>query len=401
MKNLNPLRPAAAGLLFICTLAAVLAAGSAPAADEAGGIRWKKTVLDKKFRAEGAAVADVNADGNNDILAGEFWYEAPDWTPHEIRPPKEYDAAGGYSEAFLTFAMDVDGDLLPDQIVIDFPGKPALWRKNPGRRATTHWEQFQITDSACNESVSFVDLDGDDRPELIAGYKEQQMAFYTPGKNPKEGWEQHLIGEPGKPGVARFAHGLGVGDVNGDKYPDIITTGGYYQAPIDIRRKPWMFVPARLGGDCAQMHSQDFDGDGDMDVISSSAHRIGVWWHEQVKQPDGTVEWKQHEIDNTFSQSHSLMAEDMNTDGKMDYVTGKRWWAHGPNGDVNPGDPAVLVWYEYKRGSGGQVEWVKHQIDNDSGVGTGLCVTRLIWHKPPDIIIANKKGVFLFQQVAP
>ena len=49
------------------------------------GITWKKTVLDTKFRSEGVAVADVNKDGKIDILAGEVWYEAPDWKMHEIQ----------------------------------------------------------------------------------------------------------------------------------------------------------------------------------------------------------------------------------------------------------------------------------------------------------------------------
>ena len=49
------------------------------------GITWKKTVLDKKFRSEGVAVADVNKDGKMDILIGEVWYEAPDWKMHEIQ----------------------------------------------------------------------------------------------------------------------------------------------------------------------------------------------------------------------------------------------------------------------------------------------------------------------------
>ena len=44
----------------------------------------------------------------------------------------------------------------------------------------------------------------------------------------------------------------------------------------------------------AQMYVYDFDGDGDADVLSSAAHQIGIWWHEQTK--DG---WVTHEIDKT------------------------------------------------------------------------------------------------------
>ena len=52
---------------------------------DSGPIAWKKIIVDKVFRSEGAAVADVNRDGKLDILVGDFWYEAPEWKLHPIR----------------------------------------------------------------------------------------------------------------------------------------------------------------------------------------------------------------------------------------------------------------------------------------------------------------------------
>src|SRR5262245_47744889 len=70
-------------------------------------ITWKKTILDRKFRSEGVAVADVNKDGKIDVLNGEYWYEAPDWTPHELQPPKDFgDGQSGYSRVFFCWAED-------------------------------------------------------------------------------------------------------------------------------------------------------------------------------------------------------------------------------------------------------------------------------------------------------
>ena len=42
---------------------------------------FRKIVLDREFRSEGCAVADVNHDGKPDVLVGEIWYEAPNWKP--------------------------------------------------------------------------------------------------------------------------------------------------------------------------------------------------------------------------------------------------------------------------------------------------------------------------------
>jgi FG-GAP repeat. len=141
------------------------------------------------------------------------------------------------------------------------------------------------------------------------------------------------------------------------------------------------------------MHVYDVNGDGRNDVISSSAHGIGVWLHEQ--QPDGNFVTRA--IDGSFSQSHSLELADINGDGLKDIVTGKRFWAHGPTGDVNPGDPAVVVWFELQR-KGREVHWIKHEIDNDSGVGTQFVVADINRDRLPDIVTSNKKGVFVLLQ---
>lgn len=393
---MNALRTPA--LLFTVGILALTAAHGSRAGNPS--ISWKKTVLDTRFRAEGVAVADVNRDGRPDVMAGNLWYEAPArgeaWKPHEIRPVQEFNAATGYSNCFLSFSADVNGDNWPDQLVIGFPGDKAVWRQNPATQGGP-WLEFPITTSACNETPIYADLDGDDHSELVTPFKESQMAFYNPGARPTAGFAQTLIGEPDAPATKRFSHGLGVGDLNGDKRPDILCTDGYWEAPKKgIRTTPWKFVPAKLGPACATMYTHDFDGDGDMDVFSSSAHQIGVWWWEQTKGAAGP-EFKQHTIDDTFSQSHSVVMADINGDKQPDFVTGKRWWAHGPNGDVNPGDPAVLYWFEHRR-EDSQVKWTRHQIDSDSGVGTQFVVTQMNRDRHPDVVIANKKGVFVFEQ---
>ncbi len=356
-------------------------------------VHWKKIVLDTRFRSEGVAVADVNRDGKPDILTGDLWYEAPDWKPHEIKHPGDYNPATGYSDCFACFAADVDGDGWPDEICAGFPGAKITWFKNP-RGGNGPWPEYPVTDAATNESPLFADLDGDGKPGVVCPYQGRQMAYYKPGPKPREGWVRCPVGLPNGKGSG---HGLGVGDVNGDGRLDILCTEGYWVASPDRTPAGWTFVPAALGPDCAQMYVYDFNGDGLPDVISSSAHNFGVWWYEQKKGASGP-EFVQHEIDRSFSQSHALVMADINGDGQPDFVTGKRWWAHGPNGDVNPNDPAVFYWFEFKR-QAGQVVWTKHLIDSNSGVGTQFTVADVNGDGRLDVVTSNKKGVFLFEQV--
>ncbi len=62
---------------------------------------------------------------------------------------------------------------------------------------------------------------------------------------------------------------------------------------------------------------------------------------------------------------------DIDGDGLMDIVTGKRFWAHGKNGpDPDSNGAAVLYWFQLVRPAKGQAEYIPHLIDDDSGVGT-------------------------------
>ena len=373
-------------------LALVVLTGMTAPAAAAGEVQFTKIVVDKTFRAEGVATGDINHDGKTDIFAGDVWYEAPDWKMHEIRKVGKYRAAGGYSNCFANFSQDVNGDGWIDSIIIGFPGKECFWYENP-KNAKGHWTQRTVTHSACNETPIFVDLLGDGKRKLIFG-TDGKITWYGIPKNLEGRWDAHPISGPKAPGTQRFSHGLGSGDVNGDGRNDVIVPQGWWEAPTDRTKGPWTFHKVGLGPHCADMFAHDVDGDGDNDVISSSAHRYGLWWFEQ--SPAG---FKQHEVFKGFSQLHAMHLVDINGDGKKDLVTGKRYFAHN-GGDPGGKDPAVLYWFELRRGDKGKVEVVPHKIDDDSGVGTQFEVTDFNADGKPDIVISNKKGVYVFLQEA-
>ncbi len=417
--RLRSLLPGAAPLILLLPLLALEAKDKEPNPAKDRSIRWKKTVIDTKFRSEGATVADVNKDGKMDILTGEVWYEAPDWKMHEIRKPAANygDGLGSYSTSFACWAEDFNGDGWPDLLVIRFPGEPCYWYENP-KGQTGHWKEHLVCDNACNETPQFIELFGKGKRVLVMGVQpknrvsdnEGQMCWLTPGKDPTKPWEVHPISEPSItdkksiiPGTFKFSHGLGVGDINGDGRADVVIPQGWWEQPEKVTDAPWTFHAANLGDACADMFVHDMDGDGRADVISSSAHKFGLWWYHQRGDKANPTFFKNDLFRELLSETHAMHFVDINGDGKKDLVTGKRWWSHGRS---EPGHdwPAMLYWFEAsvvtsKDGKVKETRFTPRVIDTDSGIGTQFWVGDFNGDGLPDIVTSNKKGTFLFEQM--
>lgn len=360
-------------------------------------IQFKKIILTKDFISEGVTTGDVNRDGLLDVMAGSFWFEAPGWKKHEIAKGLIFNPDTTFSNSFLNFSMDVNQDGWIDLIRIGYPGQEVVWYENP-RNENHLWTMHKIYDHAGTESPAFVDIDGDGRPDILCNdpVEKKMIWLKSPSKKGDTVWRKYIISNNPNLATDKYTHGLGWGDMNLDGRPDVIITKGWWESPKDVTQPDWVFHPADLGKDCSQMYALDLDGDGDMDVVSSSAHNYGIWWHEQTIDSTGHIVFKEHEINKVISETHALALADLNGDGNPDLITGKRYYAHLGN-DPGAHEPSVLYWFEYRPGK--SPEWVPHLIDNDSGVGLLVVVKDMNQDGLPDIVVANKKGVFIFQRI--
>ena len=358
---------------------------------------FKKTKLTGDFISEGAAVADVNRDGKIDIIAGYYWFEAPNWIKHEIAPSRVFDPLKEYSNSFLNMGMDVNLDGWDDVVIVDFPGKPGFWFENPQNRPG-EWKKHMIVESVgiTNESPNFVDIDGDGRLEILCGDKatKQIVWLQAPTKPGDMEWKRFAISKENVPGTEPFSHGIGYGDLNNDGINDVTVHDGWFEGTRDAKAGNWVFHNTSLGEACSHMQILDVNGDGKNDVVSASAHQMGIWWHEQITDSKGRLYFATHLISKTTAQTHSSIMADLNGDGRKDYITGKRFLAHHGH-DPGDSDPAIILWIEF---SGGKEPLFKeHIIDNDSGSGLNITVQDMNSDKKPDIVVANKNGVFLFE----
>ncbi len=364
--------------------------------------RFQRQQLTDVYFSEGANAGDVNGDGAVDVVCGPYWFEGPTFQQrHELYPPVPQDR-NRYADNFFCWLYDFDKDGWQDVLVVGFPGTPAYVYQNPGTGGwDAHWAKHQVFDWVSNESPQFVNLVGDDRPELVCTRDGFFGYVSVDWDNPFGTWTFHPISE--KVTATRFGHGLGIGDVDGDGRMDILHAGGWYQQPeSDAATQRWRHHDAKLsasyGG--AEMYAYDVDGDGDNDILTSdAAHDFGLSWYEQRRDGDA-ITFERHIIMGShpsenkygvlFSEPHSVALVDVDGDGLKDIVTGKTYWSHhqqSPMWDAG----AVVYWFRLTRGEEG-VDWIPYQLDDQAGIGRQISMVDLNQDNLPDIVVGGMKG---------
>ena len=388
---------------------------------------FKRIQLHDQFWSEGASFGDLNNDGVNDIVAGPWWWQGPDFVErHEYYPATAtfqlklgpltavtvpgFEGTLGrenkYSDNFFAWIHDFNKDSWKDILIVGFPGRDTSWFENPKGRSG-HWVRHRVFEQTDNESPTFLDLTGDGNPELVCITTGQYGYAEPDWREPAKPWPFRPITPNNKYG--NFTHGMGVGDVNGDARLDLLEKDGWWEQPASLAGDPvWQFHRQPLGGGGAQMFAYDVNGDGLNDIITSlNAHAFGLAWFEQYRE-SGAIRFREHVFVNKdpsespygikFSEIHAIALVDMDGDGVKDVVTGKRFWSHGRTGDPDRNDAAVLYWFKLQRRADRTVEFVPFLVDDDSGVGTQVVAGDVNGDTLPDIVVGNKKGAFVHLQ---
>ena len=312
------------------------------------------------------AVDDVNADGRPDIVCGAYWYEAPGWERHQVR---EIERIRGRFDGYAHLMLDVDGDGDRDVITVNYRSASLQWFEHPSD-LTREWDRHYIDLPGPMETGRLHDIDGDGRDDILpngANFAAWWRAVPESAATGSRGPRLSFVRQELPPEVK--GHGLGFGDIDGDGRGDILAQKGWLAAPEDRLKGTWTWqADWDLTRASIPMLPQDVDGDGDTDVIWSSAHDYGIFWMEQRRDPSGARIWTTHPIDGGWSQSHALLWGDLDGDGTKELIAGKRYMAHDGR-DAGATDPLVLCRYQYDPAG---KTWLKHSLTDGGIIGFGL-----------------------------
>ncbi len=222
---------------------------------------------------------------------------------------------------YNVFAIDLDGD--NDNDIISAESDQLIaWYENDG--SGNFGARIVISDTAYGAScVHAADLDNDDDYDVIAGYGNTVSWFKNDGDGTFS-MERLLTVEEY---YASNVQTVTVGDMNNDNKIDVLSASwgdskiAWYENYGYTNFNEEQKIISVLAIGASDLHPADFDGDGDLDVVSSSAMDGRIIWYQNVLGESDDDDFIRYVLTATSPGASSVHAADIDIDGDNDIIS--------------------------------------------------------------------------------
>ncbi len=289
-------------------------------------------LMDGAEGAIDASTADMDGDGDLDVLAAAFFNDAVYVIQNITQPGKDLafsDPIALPSElkgAYASRPADIDGDGFLDVVAVSKINGTVVWFRNTSASGGfTFAEAETLVDGMPGiEAIEIEDVDGDGDPDLLtADYRGDTVAWHE-NTTTADGasFTAHPVDE-----AATGAITVAAADLDGDGLTDILASTAendrvtwYRQVPRDSAdTSPPTFEFASVISedvdDPEAIVAADVDNDGDPDVLTASFRSGTVAWHENT---GGGTFGTQHVITRNAPEALAVLPIDMDGDGDLD-----------------------------------------------------------------------------------
>ncbi|MGE0083816.1 MAG: FG-GAP-like repeat-containing protein [Desulfococcaceae bacterium] len=331
------------------------------------GSVWEKHSIDPSFKsAQIVYTADVDGDGDMDVL-GAAWSSFNGSIYNEALALWENNLIGAspilikeFSLDNITsiYAADVDSDGDIDMFSAASDADEIAWWENTAENASV-WAKHTVVNSFDGvNSVYATDLDGDgDTDVLGAASYADEIAWWENTAGNGSAWTKHTFD-----GSFDFARSVYAADVDGDGDTDVLGSSADEIAWWENTAgngSAWTkhTVVGSFDGCSENIYAADVDGDGDTDVLGTYGSYFNeiAWWENTAG--NGSA-WIMHTIQDwsLFEVFEAIYAADMDGDGDTDVLG-----APGCYSEMEKGGNKI-VWWENTAGNGSA--WINHTICN-------------------------------------
>ncbi|UCD48512.1 MAG: VCBS repeat-containing protein [Phycisphaerales bacterium] len=297
-------------------------------------------------RQAASLILDIDKDGTDDIVIAGWskqtsmvWLkkQGARWKRHLIDQRQSHIEAGG------TYA-DIDGDGDLDILQGGSWATNAVWwweNPHPDFDPAKPWERYTIKDSGAKQHHDqiFGDFDGNGRLELAFWNQQAQrlwIADIPDEPQKKENWRLKEIWS--WPRTFKY-EGLAQADIDGDRTVDLIGGGMWFQ-----RRGDGTFASHAVDSEYGSSRSAagDLIEGGRVEIVLGSGDTVGPLNLYQYR--DGR--WSKTTLIEVVDHGHTLQLADVDGDGHLDIFTAEM--AHWHNG----ANPDARMWFLYGNGRG-------------------------------------------------